>query len=42
MSENKSREYTHIQALDKTIREMIEEGKTQNKLQNTLDLRTKE
>ncbi len=33
MSENESREYTHIQALDKGIREMIiEEGKAQREI----------
>ena len=33
MSESKSREYTHIQALDQGIREMIEEGKEQREIQ---------
>ena len=32
MSESKSREYTHIQVLDKAIKEMIEEGKTQREI----------
>lgn len=32
MSEKKSREYTHMQVLDKAIKEMIEEGKTQREI----------
>lgn len=36
MSESKSREYTHIQALDKGIREMMEEEKEQKEIQEYL------
>ena len=32
MLESKSRKYTHIRALDKAIKEMIEEGKTQREI----------
>ena len=41
MLENKSRGYTHIQALDKVIREMIEEGKTQREIAEYLGFKNK-